>query len=269
MTNILRNKISNLENIIKTTKKLAVAFSGGIDSTFLLFMSKNVLGNENVIAITGNSFVIPEKELTFCKERAEEFKVKHIAVRTSEFLEESYIKNDRTRCYFCKISLFKTIKSYIPKAYSIAVGTNADDVLEINSHRIDILAEKEFDILSPLVSASFSKKDIRESSKFFGIDIWDKPQMTCLATRIPFGNIITQDKIKMIAGAEYILESNGFKGAKVYHYGKLAKIDVPKEYVVSLVNLDSIDSLVKDIKGVGFKYVAIDLEGCRTESFLI
>jgi len=191
------------------------------------------------------------------------------SVRTSEFLEESYIKNDRTRCYFCKISLFKTIRSYIPRAYEIAVGTNAEDVLESNHHRIDILAEKEFDVLSPLASSSFNKADIREASKFFDIDIWDKPQMACLATRIPLGSIITQDKIKMIASAEDILDSNGFKGAKVYHYGKLAKIDIPKESVVSLVSLDSIDNLVKDIKSVGFKYVAIDLDGYQPESLFV
>lgn len=263
MENLLKDKINNLEKVIEKTGKIAVAFSGGIDSTFLLFMSKKVLGNKNVIAITGNSFAIPKKELSFCKERARELEIKHIVVRTSEFIEESYIKNDRMRCYFCKISLFKTIIPYIPKAYGVAVGTNAEDASRIND-RLDILAEKEFDILSPLKEASFYKPDIRQASKFFGIDIWDKPQMTCLATRIPFGNIITQDKIKMIAGAEEILAENGFKEAKVRHYGKLAKIEVAKEQVALLVNSYSIGKIIKEIKGVGFRYVAIDMEGCQT-----
>ena len=260
MENILKDKINNLEKLIENTGKIAVAFSGGIDSTFLLFMSKKVLGNKNVIAVTGNSFAIPEKELSFCKERAKELEIKHIVVRTSEFLEESYIKNDRMRCYFCKISLFKTITAYIPKTYGAAVGTNADDALRVND-RPDMLAEKEFDILSPLKEAYFCKSDIRQASKFFGIDIWDKPQTTCLATRIPFGNIITHDKIKMIAASEEILAENGFKEAKVRHYGKLAKIELPKEHAALLVNSGSIGSLIKDIKDTGFKYVAIDLEG--------
>ncbi|MCL4542359.1 MAG: ATP-dependent sacrificial sulfur transferase LarE [Deltaproteobacteria bacterium] len=260
MINVLKNKINSLEKVIKKAKKIAVAFSGGIDSTFLLFMSKKVLGNKNVIAITGNSFAMPEKELSFCKERARELEIQHIVVRTSEFLEESYIKNDRMRCYFCKISLFKTIMPYIPKTYSIAVGTNADDVSTAND-RPDIIAEREFGVLSPLQEASFCKSDIRRVSEFFGIDIWDKPQTTCLAVRIPFGSTITQDKIKMIAGAEEILAKNGFKEAKVRHYGKLAKIDVPKEHVASLFELGSIGNLVKEIKGIGFRYVAIDPQG--------
>ncbi len=264
MENILKDKINNLEKAIRKTENIAIAFSGGIDSTFLLFMSKKVLGNKNVIAITGNSFAIPERELNFCKERAKELEIQHIVVRTSEFLEESYIRNDRMRCYFCKISLFKMIMSYIPKTYGVAVGTNADDALMVND-RPDILAEKEFEILSPLRETSFYKSDIRQASKFFGIDIWDKPQTTCLATRIPFGNIITQDKIKMIAGAEDILAENGFKGAKVRHYGELAKIEVHREHVALLFNLGSIDKLVKEIKSIGFRYVAIDLEGYRTE----
>lgn len=268
MENILKKKIENLEDILKKIDKIAVAFSGGIDSTFLLFMSKKVIGGTNVIAITGNSFAVHERELNFCKEKAKELEIKHIVVRTPEFLEESYIKNDRMRCYFCKIFMFKTMISYIPNTYKAAVGTNAEDALKEND-RLDILAEKEFNILSPLKDAGFYKSDIRLASKNFGIDIWDKPQMACLSTRIPSGSTITQDKIKMIAAAEDILASKGLREAKVRHYGSLAKIEIPKEHMPLLAKIYFSDnstyySLLKELKDVGFKHIAIDLEGYRT-----
>jgi uncharacterized protein len=229
-------------------------------------MSKQVLGADNVMAITGNSFTIPAKEIDFCKKKAMELGVKHIIVKTKEYIEESYIKNDHLRCYFCKISLFKTIRSYIPNEYKMVVGTNAEDAVN-SKDRPGMLAEKEFGVLAPLKEALFYKADIRMASKLFKLDTWDKPQMACLASRIPSGNIITEEKIKMVDYAEGLLRKNGFTDVRVRHYGRLAKIEVPFENINSLINCVLLPEIIKGIKEMGFKSVALDLEGMNHSGF--
>ncbi|RZD18075.1 MAG: ATP-dependent sacrificial sulfur transferase LarE [Candidatus Acididesulfobacter diazotrophicus] len=256
----LSQKIEKIESILGNEKKIAVAYSGGVDSTFLLFIAEKTLGAENVMAITGNSFTIPGREIEFCKKKTAEFGIKHIIVKTKEYLDESYLKNDYLRCYFCKIALFKTIRPYISDGYKLSVGTNAEDEANFKD-RPGMKAEKEFNVLSPLKEAGFFKNDIRNASKFFGLDTWDKPQMACLASRIPFGNIVTEEKIKMVERAEDLLKQNGFGEVRVRHYGKLAKIEVPAEQINNLMQYKSLSDIILKIKEIGFKTVAVDIEG--------
>ena len=256
----LLQKIEKIQLILGSEKKIAVAYSGGADSTFLLFIAGKTLGTENVLAITGNSFTIPGREVEFCKKKAFELGVKHIIVKTKEYLDESYLKNDYLRCYFCKIALFKTIRPYIPEDYKLSVGTNAEDEANFKD-RPGMKAEKEFNVISPLKEAGFFKNDIRNASKFFELDTWDKPQMACLASRIPFGSIVTEEKIKMVERAEDVLTQNGFNEVRVRYYGKLAKIEVPAAQINNLMQYESLSDIISKIKGIGFKTVAVDIEG--------
>ena len=260
MDNTLKNKVEDLESFVGKQNKIAVAFSGGVDSTFLLFMAKKVLGEDNIMAITGNSFTMPLREIEFCKKKAMEWGIKHLVVKTQEYLDESYVKNGYQRCYFCKISLFKTIRSYVPNEYGIVVGTNADDAAH-SQDRPGMMAEREFDVAAPLKEILFFKNDIRAASKYFKLDTWDKPQMACLASRIPFGSVVTEEKIRMVSMAEDVLREKGFIDVRVRHYGKLAKIEVPAKSVSDILNCGFLSELIKKIKEIGFKSVALDLEG--------
>lgn len=261
----LEGKIKKLEEIFKSMEKVIVAFSGGVDSTFLLRMAKEALGLENVLAVTALSPLYPERELKRAKGITEEMGVRHLLVESNELEIKGFSDNPPDRCYFCKRELFQELKKLaIQERISYVVeGSTLDDEIDFRPGRKAI---QELQIRSPLIEASFTKADVREVSKALGLSTWDKPSFACLASRFPYGMEITEEGLKMVDEAENFLFELGFKQVRVRHYGKLARIEILKEEMGHLLNDPLREKVVSQFKRIGYHYVTVDLQGYRSGS---
>ncbi len=257
MKKSLLDKLNKLSSFLKKLDSLAVAYSGGLDSTFLLFMAKENV-KRKVIAVTSVSKIHKKREIRDSEIMTKEIGIEHIKIDTDEVSMKDFIRNDPERCYFCKKNLFKRIYE-IAKEHGIshiAHGANLDDM---NDFRPGNRAAEEMNILSPLVYAGLRKDEIREISKEIGIRIWNKPASPCLATRIPYGKKITEKAIEMIDKAEEFLEDLGFKEVRVRYYGELAKIEVPENMLTYVI--DKRNEISKKLKEIGFSFISLDIDG--------
>jgi uncharacterized protein len=243
---------------------VAVAFSGGVDSTFLLKTARDVLA-DRVLAVTARSSTYPAREFESAMRFINSNQIRHEIIISEELEIEGFSRNPIDRCYYCKLELFKKIKKTAAK-YSImhaADGSNADDE---GDFRPGMRALRELGILSPLKAAGLSKQEIRLLSKEMGLMTWDKPAMACLASRFPYGNEITGKKLEMIDRAELVLLENGFKQVRVRHHGEIARIEVAREEMHKFNGPDVMITVHDELLKLGFKYVCLDLKGYRTGS---
>jgi len=255
-------KIKRLEAILKEMDSVLVAFSGGLDSYFLLKISRDVLG-EKVLAVTATSQTYPQEELSFSKKIARDLGVRHKIIKTQEFKDENFIKNPINRCYFCKRELFGSLKK-LAKKEKLKFVLDASNVTDKSDFRPGSLAKKEFSVRSPLEEAGFTKGDIRKLSKKLGLLTWDKPSLACLASRIPYGAKISQATLKQINSAEKFLRDLGFKQVRLRHYQGMCRIEVEKNKIPLLIKYRQ--RIVEKLKNIGYNYITIDLEGYRTGS---
>ncbi|MEI7615893.1 MAG: ATP-dependent sacrificial sulfur transferase LarE [Actinomycetota bacterium] len=257
-------KYNKLKTELKSLGSALVAFSGGVDSTFLLKAAIDVLG-EKVIAVTAKSLSFPERELREAVEIAKILKVKHIIIESSELKNPAYKKNDLNRCYYCKSALFEELKKIALKEELnfILDGQNYDD---IGDYRPGAKAAVEAGVRSPLKESSMTKNDIRVLSKALGLPNWDRPSFACLASRIPYGTEIDNDTIAKIDILENFLLSLGFTQVRVRHHEKIARIEVTEEEMSKFDNADTRMQIVSEFKKQGYLYIALDLEGYKTGS---
>ncbi|RJP75207.1 MAG: ATP-dependent sacrificial sulfur transferase LarE [Desulfobacteraceae bacterium] len=260
----LQQKQDALTDILRKFDSLMIAFSGGVDSTFLLSVAGEVL-KEKVTAVTSLSIVHPKKEFENARRIAETLGVNWIAVDTDEMRLPEFKANQPDRCYVCKRNLFQVLqeKALEMGIQAICHGANVDDLDDI---RPGFAAATEYGIHAPLIDAGLTKADIRQLSRDRGLSTWDKPAMACLATRIPFGTTIKKDMLRMIESAEQILHAAGFTGSRVRHHGKIARIEIPKTEFGRLIQPEILSGIVPAIQKIGFPYVALDLEGYRQGS---
>ena len=250
-------KLERLEGYLANLEKLAVAFSGGVDSTFLLKVAHMILG-DNVVAITVNGAIHPGWEIESSKEIASRIGVRQILLDMDIFKNENIVTNPPDRCYHCKMAIFSMIKK-TAKSYGIdnvADGSNIDDA---GDYRPGMRALKELGILSPLRDAGLGKEEIRILSKELGLPTWDKPALSCLATRIPYNTRITEETLSMIEAGEDFLRGLGFSQVRLRHLGNLAKIEVPPEDMMRLLGLR--EMVVKKLREIGYTYITMDMEG--------
>ncbi len=267
----LKRKLKKLENILLSYKKAIVAYSGGVDSSFLLKSCCRYLGNDKVVAVTAVSPTYTRKELKTAGQVAKGLGVAHKIIRTDEVGDPRFKSNPENRCYYCKSELFSKLKSIAGRKGIgfVLDGTNADDLKDYRPGR---KAKEELGVSSPLAEAGLTKDDIRALSRKFGLKTWDAPQAACLASRFAYGQEITPADLKRIDRAEDYIRSLGVKMARVRHYQlpdntKLARIEVDKKDIRRLVMRHA--SCVMRIKKLGYDYVTLDLEGYRSGSMNI
>jgi len=259
----MEEKLERLKSLLKELGKVTVAYSGGVDSTFLLKVSKEVL-KDNVLAVTLVSPLFPKKEIEEAKKIAETLGVKHIIVEDDSILQNpEFINNPPERCYICKKINFKKILE-ISKENNIEYvieGSNADDLKDYRPGR---LAIKELGIRSPLLEIGLTKSEIRKLSQMFGLPTYDKPSLACLATRIPYGEKIEKERLKRIELSEEFIRCLGIRQVRVRDHNNIARIEIEDKDFYLIISLK--DKIIKELKRLGYKYITLDLEGYRTGS---
>ncbi|MCB2306917.1 ATP-dependent sacrificial sulfur transferase LarE [Clostridium estertheticum] len=260
----LEMKFQKLKDSIQGLKSVAIAYSGGVDSTFLLKVAADVLGNK-VIAITAKSTTYPEREFKEAVKYIGDIGAKHIVIISEELEIEGFAKNPIDRCYFCKKELFSKVRKVADDNNINAVldGSNADDV---SDYRPGMKAANELRVISPLKDAGLTKDNIRELSKRLGLPTWNKPAFACLSSRFPYGNEITVEKLSMVERAEQFLLDLGFRQIRVRHHGDIARVEVNVQERNKFFSTEMMDKVANELKNIGFKYVTLDLLGYRTGS---
>ena len=260
----LNKKFNNLKDYLKSLNSVIVAFSSGVDSTFLLKVAKEVL-KDNVIAVTASSCSFPARELQEAKDYCKQENIKHIIVNSEELDIEGFKNNPPNRCYLCKRELFeKIIKlAHEHNIENIAEGSNTDDN---GDYRPGLTAVAELDIKSPLREVGLTKSEIRLLSKEMGLPTWDKPSFACLSSRFVYGEEITYQKLNMVDKAEQKLLDLGFHQVRVRIHGNIARIEIEPCEFAKILKDDIASELNRYFQELGFTYVTLDLGGYQTGS---
>ena len=241
-----------------------IAYSGGVDSTFLLKVAHDVLGDKAVAAIA-LSPTYPSTEMEKAKEMAEVLGVRHVTIITDELSNPIFASNPPERCYWCKKELFSELAVVAKKCNlnHILDGSNRDDT---NDFRPGMKAAREFGVRSPLQEAGLGKEEIRLLSRQMGLKTWNKPSLACLASRFPYGTKIIEERLRVVDAAEEFLRSLGITQVRVRHHGSIARIEVAREEMDKVMQEKIRHKVINKLRVLGYRYVTIDLEGYRTGS---
>lgn len=261
---MLDEKLQRLRDAIAGTGSAVVAFSGGVDSTFVAAVAFDVLGGR-AVAVTGVSPSVPASELDEARELARRIGIRHDLIDTHELERAGYVQNSPMRCYHCKTELYGLLERYARAHGYTAIldGCNVDD---LGDHRPGRVAAAEHGVRSPLVEAGLTKAEIRELSKARGLPTWDKPAMACLASRIPYGTPVTVEALRQVGAAEAALRALGFRQLRVRHHGDVARIELEPGDMPLLLDPGRRTEAVRRVREAGFRYVTLDLAGFRSGS---
>src|SRR4030043_1342048 len=265
MDPLVKTKFVRLQEIFKSMEKVLVAFSGGVDSTLLLKVAQDTIGNKNVLAVTALSPLYPERELAGVKKLIQTLGARHRLIQSNELEIPGFSKNPSNRCYYCKSKLFKELLD-LAKEEAIPFVVEGSTLDDDKDHRPGRIAVQELGIRSPLKESLFTKGEVRELSRGLGLPTWDKPSFACLASRFPYGEEITEEGLKMVDQAEDFLFGLGFKQVRVRHYGILARIEILNEEMARLINGSLREKVVSHLKEMGYRYITLDLQGFRSGS---
>lgn len=253
-----KRKLGVLKDWFEGRKGSIVAFSGGIDSSLVLFLARKWQGNQGAIGVISNSESLKSKDFALAQSFSKQFDIHMEVIVTRELEDERYNENPIDRCFFCKEHLYSDLQGISEKypGFPVLNGTNADDYTD---YRPGLKAATKYEVLSPLADCKISKEEIREIARHFELPNWDKPASPCLSSRIPYNHKITQKKLVEVEQAEDLLNTFGFNDVRVRHYGDHGKIEVRKEDLQKLLEVK--DKVVGRIKEIGFEDVVIDEEG--------
>jgi uncharacterized protein len=259
-----KDKESRLVEYLEQYSSSIVAFSGGVDSSYLAFMADRVMGEE-ARAVTALSPSVSRMQESLVKEFASTYKLNHHFIHTGEMEDPHYTSNPTNRCYFCKSELYKVLIE-LQKKWNVEVifdGSNADDV---GDYRPGRTAAHEADIKSPLIEAGIRKEDLRLLSKDWGLPTWNLPAMPCLSSRLPYGVEVTPERLEQIEEAESFIRSLGFRDFRVRHHEDLARIEISQGELAKVLDLGLFRAINEHLKSLGYQYVTIDLQGFRSGS---
>lgn len=259
----LDEKVSRLETLLKEMGPVVVAFSGGVDSTYLLFVAHAV--SENVVAVTAHSAIHPEDELKEAVDFAGRLGVEHHLFQTGEMNDETFLSNPPDRCYYCKHIIFSNLVEFARSRgiQTVVDGSNLDD---LGDYRPGRKALKELRIRSPLQEAGLTKQEVRLLLQKQGLPVWNKPALACLASRIPYGSPITREALDRVEKSEHYLRSLGFQQIRVRDYGNLARLELIPDDLPKAIDSGMRQIILRHLKSFGYQYVSLDLEGYRTGS---
>lgn len=251
-----------LQDILISMDRVAVAYSGGIDSTYLLKIAYESLG-DRAVALTAVSASLPEAELEEARQITHQIGVKHVLIETHEMDDPRYLANSSARCFFCKNQVYTELIDYANNhGYACVVdGSNLDD---IGDHRPGQQAAHEHGVRSPLLESELTKSEIRQLARQAGLPNWDKPAAACLSSRIPYGTLITLDALSQVERAEHLLHSLGLRQVRVRHYQDTARIEVEVPDLEAV--LTHRETILRELRLLGYTYITLDLEGFRSGS---
>ncbi|MEM6257239.1 MAG: ATP-dependent sacrificial sulfur transferase LarE [Planctomycetota bacterium] len=257
--------LARLESVIAKYRRALTAFSGGVDSTLVAAVACRVLGQQNALAVIGDSPSLPRAELVEAKQLAQGLGIKLASIVPREQDDPGYRANAGDRCYYCKTHLYQHLQDYArTNGYdTIFNGTNKDD---FGDHRPGLRAADEAEVVSPLAEAGLNKSDVRELAQRLCLPNWDKPAAACLSSRIPYGTEVTPQRLAQVEQAEAALHALGFTGLRVRHHEQVARIELPVDQMQQMMDQDVRLKVIRAIKAIGFFYVSLDLEGFRSGS---
>jgi pyridinium-3,5-biscarboxylic acid mononucleotide sulfurtransferase len=260
----LEEKERQLRALLQSYDSLIIAFSGGADSAYLTYVANTELG-DRALAVTGDSASYPTFQRELADRLTSQFGIHHEIIFTKEFEDTNYTSNPPNRCYYCKTELYTKLDELKRRRGFgiICDGSNADDV---GDYRPGRQAAREIGVRSPLEECGLTKVEIRELSRRAGLPTWDEPASACLSSRVPYGQVVTIEKLSMVDKAEIALKQMGFRQVRVRHHGDVARIEIAEEELSRALDPEMAARMSAALKALGFKYVALDLEGYRTGS---
>lgn len=260
----IEEKYKKLQENLRDLGSVAIAFSSGVDSTFLLKAAHDVLGDK-AVAVTASSCSFPKRELEEAKKFCRENGIRHVICESEELDIEGFRQNPVNRCYLCKHELFEKIWAIAKEnnLAAVAEGSNTDDN---GDYRPGLIAVKELNVRSPLREVQLSKAEIRELSKGLGLPTWNKQSFACLSSRFVYGETISEEKLHMVDRAEQLLLDLGFHQVRVRIHGSIARIEVLQEELPQILASPVREKILSELKALGFSYVTLDMEGYRTGS---
>jgi pyridinium-3,5-biscarboxylic acid mononucleotide sulfurtransferase len=253
------HRLDDLRRVLLDLDRVVVAFSGGADSALLAWLAHDTLGPERALAVTAVSPSLADDDRAHCAALAAEWGLAWRAVATDEMANAAYRRNDGDRCYWCKDALMEALAPVAPPGATVVLGVNLDD---LDDHRPGQRAAAERGARFPLVEAGFTKHEVRAWSRRLGLRTWDRPAAACLASRLPYGTPVSVPVLGRIDRAEAALHRLGFTAVRVRHYGDTARIEVPVSDLPAVV--DRREAVVAAVRGAGYRYVTVDLEGLRS-----